>query len=224
MKDKEDETEVRKLAQDVLVKLNQLDEATPSLLLNAITKAASGNVTYSLPKTPGFYTIFIPSAYLTAQTGGPYLLTLTTNLSARSVVTVPIGASTDTILSGDLLFDIYVDSSGNVISKDWTISGSNANGTYIKYMTGGMEQFNLTSPFASSTASGSLFFGTVSVTFPTVFIAIPAVSSTAQSNSLGLVWSGFSSTITASGFSLFKIADVNGDTGYCSWHAIGRWK
>jgi len=121
-----------------------------------ITAPISGNTVYNIGTDVTFQTIWITAANLKASAGGPFTLTLTTG--SGSTVVIPIGASTDTILSGDLLFDIYVDSSGNVISKDWTISGSNANGNY-EYSSGGnlIQQGFVTPVSVTFSASGNIF-------------------------------------------------------------------
>lgn len=134
MKDNEDETEVRKMGQDILVKLNQLGSAMPTLLLNVLDSAPSSNVTVTLSKAPGFYTVYIPDSFLIAQTGGPYTVTLTTGVG--DTVSIPIAPSGETITSGNLVFTIYVDSSGNVSSEAWNILGSNSSGPYIEVIGG----------------------------------------------------------------------------------------
>jgi hypothetical protein len=73
-----------------------------------------------------------------ASAGGPFVLTFTTNKTNTTNVIIPISPFGDTITSGNLLFDIYVDNLGNVTSKYWEISGYNANGTYVKCSNGTM--------------------------------------------------------------------------------------
>jgi hypothetical protein len=61
------------------------------------------------------YQVYIPATCLVASSGGPYTLTITTG-SGNSVY-IPIAAQGSLILSSSLLFNIYVDSSGNVTSN-----------------------------------------------------------------------------------------------------------
>lgn len=94
----------------------------------------SGNVTYTIPNVPGILTLYIPARFLIPTAGGPFSLTITTG--SGSVVTVPIAASTDTIISGDLLFNVQIDDIGNVISNNWWVSGSDSIGPYLKIPDG----------------------------------------------------------------------------------------
>jgi hypothetical protein len=96
--------------------------------VEVVTSPVSGDTTYTISNVIGFQSILIREANLVASAGGPFILTLTTGVG--TVVEVPIAAFGDTITSGDLLFDVYVDSSGNLIAKDWGISGNNSNGRY----------------------------------------------------------------------------------------------
>jgi hypothetical protein len=84
-------------------------------------------------------------------------------------VKVPIATSGDTITSGDLIFDIYVDDTGNVTSKDWDVSGSNSNGAYKLSSTGdAFERFLLASGVHAQTW-----------TFPFSFVGdLPVISVT----------------------------------------------
>ena len=73
---------------------------------------------------------------------------------------VPISASGDTITSGPLLFDVYVDADGNVSTKGWEISGSNTNGTYVESSGGSLRQYG-----TASLATNAL----VTINFPRSF-------------------------------------------------------
>lgn len=94
----------------------------------------SGNVTYTIQNTPGIFTICIPARFLIASSGGPFSLTITT--WSGSIITVPIAASTDTIINGDLLFNVQIDDIGNLTSDDWWVSGSDSVGPYLKIPDG----------------------------------------------------------------------------------------
>jgi hypothetical protein len=105
-------------------------------VIEPLSAKISHAASYSLTGGQGNYTIYIPSAYLVAASGGPYNLTLTTGASGATNYIISISPYGDTILSGDLLFDIYVSSSGNVAGYSWSVSGSNSYGTYIKFGDG----------------------------------------------------------------------------------------
>ena len=146
MKDDKDTLAIRKLANDIVTDLNQLGAAITSTSSASVTAGniitplparPSGNVTYAVPSTSGIYQIYIPSSYLVATSGGPFTLTLNTSKNAASVV-VPIGAYGNTISSGNLFFNVYVDASGNVTTDAWEISGSNSNGSYEQRSNGNM--------------------------------------------------------------------------------------
>ena len=93
------------------------------------------------------YSILVPAATLKASAGGPFSVTLTTGVSGKSNIIIPISPSADTISSGNLLFDINIDSAGNISSKAWSIAGSNSNGSYVKFADGTMECWMVPSGF-----------------------------------------------------------------------------
>lgn len=104
-------------------------------------------------------------------------------------------------------------------------SGSNANGSYLKYSDGAMIAWGAASlapgtvnnqnigtygwSFYSSAATG--------VTFPTPFYAAPQIQASAQS--------GFAihDTVTVNGFNLYAVGYSSGSR-VLTWLAIGRWK
>jgi hypothetical protein len=228
LKDTDDRTEAGKLALDLLAKINQVSDDVSPVLLKVLTAAQTGNAPYIVSIGTGSSTVYIPAAYLKAQSGGPYQLTIKTTTAGSSTVVIPIGASTDTILSGALLFDIYVDSSGNVTSKDWSISGSNANGNYEYSSDGILTQRGV---FPGGTTSGggpwttSPFFYLGSVTLPISFldtsyslaIIIGEGSSTFQ-------WVGYLHTKTASTFSNYIFNNQSAPIAGGTWTTIGIWK
>lgn len=206
----------------------KLLESVDSAPTEPITVAITADTTYTLPNEQGTKTILIPKALLKASAGGPFKLTLTTGTG--STVQVPIGASTDTIVSEYLLFDVYIDSSSNVISKAWEIRGSNANGEYCYNYQRFLTQNGLkTGGPNGNAASGALFVTTgavIPVTFPIQFSSSPS-DVTTQANddaSTGLVCSHVRTALTASGtqFFLFRVANVLATWGF-SWRAVGPW-
>jgi hypothetical protein len=138
-----------------------------------VSGTASANITISLytDSNNGHkkYQVYIPATCLVASSGGPYTLTITTGTG--SCVYVPIAQNGDTLLSPSLLFNIYVDSNGNVTSDDWQISGSNSNGKWLRYADGTLFQQMYAKINGTAPAYG--FFSDWNprtVTFPASFI------------------------------------------------------
>ena len=227
MKDDGDTLAIRKLANDIVTDLNQLGaaitstssaSATAGNIINPLPARPSGNVTYAVPSTSGIYQIYIPSSYLVATSGGPFTLTLNTSKNAASVV-VPIGASVNTISSGNLFFNIYVDASGNVTSDAWEISGSNSNGSYEQRSNGEMIcRQSVTMAANTDTA----------ITFP-----IPFISSTYQTTSMGAHGAGWGtsaqweSTVIRTSSSITVIMNTSAGSPspvQYDFISIGRWR
>lgn len=191
-----------------------------------ITVAITGNTTYTLANERGTQTILIPEAMLKASAGGPFTLTITTGVGDS--VIVPIGASTDTIMSGDLLFDIYIDSSGNVISKDWSVYGSTTTGQYVKRSNGGLDQHG-----SSVWSMVADVFALYTVTFPVPFIDTTySFTANVVNTGLGGGYHSFynSTNMTAKsttqiGQGIFQeTAGVATRTGLSDWSVSGRWR
>lgn len=108
-------------------------------LIEPLSAQVSANTTYTLSggeATEGMKTIFIPDSFLTASAAGPFTLTITTG--SGDTVLVPISPSTNTISSGNLMFDIHVDAAGNVSGKSWEIRGLLGSALYTQSHTGAM--------------------------------------------------------------------------------------
>jgi len=137
-------------------------------LVEPLPSPVGGDTTYTLTggeATEGMKTILIPAASLVATAAGPFTLIITTG--SGSTVLVPITVSTNTITSGDLMFDIHIDSSGNVVGKSWEVTGNDGSATYSQSSSGIMH------------AARRLALGTASQTwtFPVPFSANPIVQS-----------------------------------------------
>jgi len=87
-----------------------------------LTGTVSSDTTYTISVYPQMMTVIIPKAYLVASSGGPYTLTLTTGVSGKETVIVPIASVYYSITSNSLRFGVYIDSEGNVTSDDFSIS------------------------------------------------------------------------------------------------------
>lgn len=235
-----DPTQIQKAILDLLSKINRSysdlslsDDALSSEINGVISPLSStiaADTTFSeMPTTQGVYRIYIPTAYLVASSGGPFTLTLSNGVG--STILVPISASGDTITSDDLLFEVYVDPLGNLISGSWQITGSNSNGTYEKSNDGSMIQRGLY-PVASCTfaAAGSIFLGGMvpTIPFPTSFNSTEySVADKAYSSSSEGIWTGQRGTSlrTVSQYSVylwaFEGATINVGV---EWSAVGRWR
>lgn len=104
-------------------------------------------------------------------------------------------------------------------------SGSNANGSWVKYPDGTMICWTIDSPTqTTNTAIGSLFnSGTVDMTFPQPFTATPAIFGAVKYVS-GRPWLGLiehqSSTLVGA-----RVMGYTSSTqGTVSFVAFGRWK
>lgn len=189
--------------------------------LQPLTNPITTNTTYTIPSNIKSAIILIPATLLKAGTGGPWLLTITSG--SGTTVTVPISASGDTITSPNLMFNIYVDGSGNVSSDAWTISGSNANGTYIKFSDGTMEQCGQVTAISNATGIST------PVVFKDTSFQVFANLKTTSANLLP----GVGYDITGVGaITLYGIYSIWSGAvwpapafiGTISWFAIGRWK
>jgi hypothetical protein len=184
--------------------------------LQPLTSTLSGNFTYSAPSTSGFYSVYIPSAYLVAASGGPYTLTIQSGSIPGSTVKVPISAFGNTIASGNLLFDIYVDSNSNVTAKDFQVSGSNSNGSYVQFADGTMEEWGTSASYTNGAG--------VTITLPVPFKdATYIVNQTrVRSGSTNSSTSAppFAYVVSTSQFTLTSGGTENTPS---YWTAIGRW-
>jgi len=108
-------------------------------IIRPLTGTISANTTYTIPEGEAVYTCIIPKAYLVASSGGPYTLTLTTGVSGKETVVVPISRVGVTLINKSLNFNIYIDVDGNIISEPFEdIIVTDIYGTCIKESSGRM--------------------------------------------------------------------------------------
>lgn len=191
-----------------------------------LSSAISSDTIYTIENSVGIRTILIPYSRLKASSNGPFTLTITTGVGGASSVSIPISHSGDVITSGDLLFDIYIDSNGSVRSDTWSISGYNSRGRYIKHSNGVKEQYGY-----DNTIYGPHSSVDIPYVYPEPFIG-PPPSVTGSARPLSS-WNGVSvvgiSFFGGSGGSLtgctvhFESASSQTNTDTC-WKAIGMWK
>ena len=156
--------------------INKSTQISFAGVIQPLTSPLTANYLYnSIPKTSGTYKIYIPAAYLVAASGGPYNLTLTAGASGATNYIISISPQGDTILSGDLLFDIYVSSSGNIAGYSWSVSGSNSNGTYIKFGDGTLICRNQVSGGPINISYSSYYYFNTKTNFAYTFSGLPYV-------------------------------------------------
>jgi hypothetical protein len=192
--------------------------SVPIPMVQPLSSAINANTTYNLPSTyPGEYIILIPAAYLKASSGGPYTLTIQTPAAGTSVK-VPISASGDTILSGNLLFEVYVDASGNVTSDQWQISGSNTNGTYVECNDGTLRCRYRLSIAANSNATWTFPVSFIDTTYQVANHILQGagwVNSANENTSIGRTTSGIN-------FAMYPLVGSAQSLNY-DMIAEGRW-
>lgn len=116
-----------------------------------------------------------------------------------------------------------------VINEGFGItSGSNANGSWIKYPDGTMICYH-TSTTLLTTSAGSTysFYSPTSAifTFPVAFISTPNVTfSTAGVGGTLFPWVGAGDILNTTQCNAWLHSTKNDGTGYISYQAIGRWK
>lgn len=155
-------------------------------------------------------------------------VTLTTGVSGKYSVIIPMIPNTDTLLSALLQFDIYVDATGNVSCDHFAISASNALGSYTLYADGSMrcegaESVLLTT--SSGPASTYLYYTNTTMTYPLSFVSgnVPRISPKARTLSY-VVWVGPTFDETNASFRISLVSMSVAAQGYLSYVAHGRWR
>jgi len=229
-----DPLEIQKADLDLLKKINEVQINVESLYrpegitlttFQPLTSvAASGaNVTYTLPFAVGERKAYIPQAYLkTAGNAG----TLTITTGSGTPLVIPLSASTDTITSGDALIPVYIAPDGSVVAESWSISGSNTNGSYVKYGDGTMEQWGSQGGSIGSSTSPSsaiIYAGTLPVSYVgSASVSINATENNAIGGARYEVYSAYSTG------TIWRCAIANNYSStlglLINWMTIGRWK
>jgi hypothetical protein len=106
-------------------------------IIRPLTGTVSANTVYTIPEGEAVYTCIIPKEYLVASSGGPFTLTITTGVSGKENVVVPIASTAYTIKSPSLNFIVYVDSVGNVISEYFSVAATSTADTRCGLTFGG---------------------------------------------------------------------------------------
>lgn len=172
------------------------------------------------------YTIIINAATLVAASGGPYTLTITTGVSGKTSISLPILKNGDTITSGQLKFSVYVDSSGNVSSSTWQIQASTT-ALSVTGSTGGTpSSYTISGLYTVSKSSFQITFGLTLTNIGTmtgyVVIALPLTIADnwgcgyARESQL----TGYGYSVLRSGYSsvvLFRYDNASGLSNTATW-------
>ena len=125
-----------------------------------------------------------------------------------------------------ILRNIYQNDGYSRVGAGIIESGSNSNGSWVKYGDGTMEQWGATAidcATLQNTAIGtygwSYYYGSTALPFPKQF---HSADSLLVSNGSGI--GARYSSVTTSGFTAYAINDAPVNPAYVSWLAKGRWK
>jgi len=106
-------------------------------------------------------------------------------------------------------------------------SGSNANGSYVKYADGTMECWGIsTNAVAVNTAGGSVFHSSVAVgfNFAVAFSNVPSISPSAITSNGYYCWAAVDGSASSAAFACRAVSPANGVSSYLCYIARGRWK
>lgn len=179
-----------------------------------LSSTISSDTTYTISGS-GIRLILIPKAFLVARSGPGCNLTISAG-GSRSII-VPIAPVGDTITCPDLLFNIYIDSSKNVYTTPWSVSGSNSAGSWKKQYDGSMTQSGkVTKPLAGGS--------TISVPLAANFISTSYFPSLTPQSFGGQYFRFyiFSSGYSTSSFQFAAEATTNDQN--MVWSASGSWR
>lgn len=120
----------------------------------------------------------------------------------------------------------YADLVGSASSGAIFETGTNANGSYVRFGDGTQICFGVvTRSCATTSALGSLFYGYAnSITFPAGFVGVPAFI--CQSYSAGVItWDGSGGSTAAIGVPLvMSVTSLPARNYTCNYIAVGKWK
>jgi hypothetical protein len=106
-------------------------------------------------------------------------------------------------------------------------TGSNANGTYIKYADGTLicRVSATASPYTITLSVNTNLFvsSSIAFTFPVAFISFPSIDPFAVSATGYFVWPCIEGSANSSGFTMRLMSPINTATSFAGYIAIGRW-
>lgn len=186
-----------------------------------VTATAAGLLQVTLPSVTGFASASINYALNAPAVGTTFPL----SVDAASVAS---GTLDDSRISSNFYKKTNilgtVSQSSGVPTGAIIETGSNANGTFIKYADGTMIcRGNQTITSAISTGNGNIFYGSTSVTYAATFSSAPSVTVSAA-RSAQTIWASTVSPGTSScSIYLFSGVSLASGSNEVSHIAIGRW-
>jgi hypothetical protein len=106
-------------------------------------------------------------------------------------------------------------------------SGSNANGSYVKYADGTMECWGISpNAVAVNTAAGGVFHSASAVVFQfaVAFANVPSIVPSTITSSGFYSWAAFEGGASPSSFGCRAVSPSNNASAYLCYIARGRWK
>jgi len=185
---------------------------------------------YSLTPVQGYTKDLADQVRAIIQQWGSTLAGLGT-VSTFNTVPVANGGTGATTAAGagialGLKTGAYADLVGTVNSGSIFETGTNANGTYVRFADGTQICFGLvTRACAVTSLTGSVYYGySASIGFPATFTASPAFL--CQSYSSGVItWDGSGGSTSAIGQPLIlSPASLASRNFSCNYLAVGKWK
>jgi photosystem II stability/assembly factor-like uncharacterized protein len=131
-------------------------------------------------------------------------------------------AGRDTVSSLPIAYSDYVEAGAGIVE-----SGSNSNGSWIKFADGTMECWGLTGQIMTTTGWGGGLYYSAYVYFnlPATFIEDPLIVGNCVNDSGNYHLSVDFPEVHPSSFVVLMFSPyLGGSTCAVSWHAIGRWK
>jgi hypothetical protein len=148
-------------------------------------------------------------------------LSLTTGYCALVLSTGRILVAGSASSGHPILYSDYVEAGAGIVE-----SGSNSNGSWIKFDDGTMiEWFMSAATLTTANANGNIFYvNSASLTFPAAFIANPNVSMISGVVTVGVPWAGGAIALSATAVTLRLCGAAANNAGYYGYIAIGKWK
>jgi len=170
----------------------------------SVTATAAGLLQVTLPSITGFASASINYALNAPAIGTSFPLSINASSISNLVGTVSQSGGVPT---------------GSIIE-----TGSNANGTFIKFADGTMICRGLLSvTSAISTGSGSIFYGTTSFSFSTAFSSTPTCTVTGIRSAATIWVTAYSTNTTGTNVYLFSPVSLASGAADVQYIAIGRW-
>lgn len=202
--------------------LANVASSTVISILPAYKGATASGAAYAIMPVQGYDKMLSDAFNNLNNQFGPKLAALGTT-GNYDILPVLKGGTGNTV---SLKTGAYSDLVGSASSGAIFETGTNANGSYVRFADGTQICFGVVSRSCAATnALGSLFYGYAnSITFPAGFVGVPAFS--CQSFSAGVItWDGSGGSTASIGVPLIiSTASLAARTYTCNYIALGKWK